>query len=273
MNEELDKSQEVVYTDTTDHMESMEGHTTAQVDSTETASTSASDVEKQAKEKGWSPEKGELSAKEYLARESFFKKINSQNKKITKLESTIENLTKLYYTKHKGEIDANLEHLDRVIRDSDDAGEIRKAYEVRAKFNEKAQSLEGLKPAETQSANGVAPEALEFVKAHKAWFDKTTPKGKVITEFALKRSDELIDEHGMEDLSTVFDLLEEEIRTKYERPTKKIRAPEAEGVGSSSSGGGEYASLSPFDKVMYDKLVKEKGVPKDIFFKNLKAYR
>ena len=139
------------------------------------------EIEEKAKEMGWNPDhKGpnKVSAKEFVERGSFFRKIDAQNKKIDELLGVVKGLSEHNSKVAEVSYKKGLEDAQNRRREAVETGDV-------LAFN-KAESdikaLEAVKPVgnppQQANQNVVTPEMMDWVKENEAWFNNKSKENE-----------------------------------------------------------------------------------------------
>lgn len=311
MNEELDKVENVSYTEVDDslkesHTEALDSadETNQQEGSTEESSlinednnvsedsdTSSQDTDPYendpyralAEKYGWNPEKGDKSPKEFIEY-PFDKKIKTQQRSIRDLEGRISQLTEMLVEQNRSKYTEDKQYLQQIVDTSDDPDQVRQAFKELEAIKTKEESLNKYQPAEA-TTQSIPVETMDFLHSHPDWFpNASNPNAQLsqkqvqIQQYAIQRENQLKQMHPGLDGSDMYDIIEAEIVNKFERtkPTTKINKPQAvKPTKSSGTAPAQYDknTLSDFDKRMYVKLVDSGIVDKKTFFESLKQNR
>jgi hypothetical protein len=136
------------------------------------------EITKKAIEMGWDPtHKGPsfVPAKEFVERGSFFRKIDSQNKRIDELLTVVKGLDehnrKIAHSEYKRGLQDAISRRVEAVQEGD--------VEKFNKAEDDLRTLNKSKPVELPNTpqpanNGVTQEMLDFVEENKAWFNNNT---------------------------------------------------------------------------------------------------
>lgn len=217
-------------------------------------------IEREARDMGWNPDhKGDkfVSAKEFVERGSFFKKIDSQNKKIDDLVYTVKELAE--HNKkvesaayNKGIQDALVRQREAVIN-----GDLEEFDRASRDIN----TINTAAPPPKSTEAPLSSDAKEFIDKNKSWFNQETPENAEMFKFAVvygdalqKANPNLSDAQVIKELESVVKM---KFPTRFENPN--INRPASVGVSTKSKG--ELVGLAA-------KLTSRQKE----FFKNAKSY-
>lgn len=138
-----------------------------------------SEIEQKAIEMGWDPEhkgKSFVSAKEFVERGSFFRKIDAQNKKIDELMNVVKELSAHNQKVADASYNKGLEDALRNRAKAVEFGDVEAFEEAERTIK----NLESSKPTLKQETVNQAPsqEMLDFVKENESWFNTSTAINK-----------------------------------------------------------------------------------------------
>ena len=262
MNEDLQKQIE----EATVKMEASVSKTETTEPEVETtpATSEVDEVTQKAIEMGWDPNhKGPsfTSAKEFVERGSFFRKIDSQNKRIDELLSVVKGLDEHNRKVAKSEYDRGLQDAMMKRTEAVAVGDI-DAFN-RAELDLK--TLQAHKPAEIEAKpasntnNVVTQDMLDFVEDNKSWFNNNTKENaRMVKEadglFVLESQD---NPHlSQKDLlKAVKEKIQKLHPEAFENPNKERPATVASGKTSvsSSAKSGLAARLSESQRDFFKK--------------------
>jgi hypothetical protein len=192
MNEDLQKQIEATKAELQTAQKELVDMKTEEAQKPETSESISEPVEQsiedKAREMGWNPEhKGPnfVSAKEFVERGSFFRKIDAQNKKIDDLINVVNGLSehnkKIIEASEKARLDAYNKGLQEALEKRRQAVEIGDVSEFE-KAELELQKIQTSKPAPApevkQPPQEVSQDMLDFVKENEAWFNNKTALNK-----------------------------------------------------------------------------------------------
>lgn len=194
----------------------------------EVAPEESQTIEQKAMAMGWDPNhKGPsfVSAKEYVERGSFFRKIDAQNKKIDELMSVVKQLDAHNRQVQTAAYNQGIQDALKKRREAVEIGDVQAYDQAEAELNRLKQNAP--KPEATttpQQQPGVSQDMLDWVEENKTWFNNSTKENMRMVKEAdglfVLESQENPNLSHKEILSIVKDKLIKLHPDKFENPNK-----------------------------------------------------
>lgn len=223
---------------------------------TETPKSEFSDIEKKAMEMGWKPGyKGEdfVSAKEYVDRGSFFKKISSQNQKIEQLELTVKDLVNLNKKIEQVTRENTIKELEAKRDAAIQTADLDEFHRVQKQIDE-VKSPEPVKQ-DAKEPFTPTPEILDFQAKHKDWLNHDNQENSKMTSFAIAYEASLAKAHPeyteKQVLAEIEEIVKKTFPHRFENPNKEKPALVAKSTVSSGTSGSLAHRLSDRQKSVF----------------------
>lgn len=239
-----------------------------------------SDLELKALGMGWippeefkGPEDEFVSAKEYIARGSFFKKIERQNAQIAELKTIIDTMSQTLSVKEKAEQDRMLKYIEQqkslAKQNLDmDTYEQLVTHEKELLTQPKIQQ-----PIRQQQVNPLETlEGQEFVK-NNTWLQRTDDVAEKMKIHSTMLAQKIARENPALGLGDTLNYIHKEIRKEYPnefraKGTSQVVTSKLSG-GSSKDAGDEFSNLNAAERQVAEYLKANKQDYKS-YIKNLK---
>lgn len=234
---------------------------------------------------GWDPTKGDKSPRQFLEY-PLDRKIKSQESKIGDLEGRISQLTQLLLDQNKSRVSEDRAYFENILKTSDDADAVRQAHQALSKITEQETHL-ATKYGDAEKPSGTPAErqVQEFLARHADWYPGVkNPNARLtdfhngILEYTKQRNTEITKAYPDMPIEDLLSIIEVEVENKFFKNdvTKNVVKPtqptiRKQGVSGSAGSTYDVSKLEPFDRGMYDKLVKTKLVTESVFFEQLKV--
>lgn len=231
-----------------------------------------SEIEVEASQKGWKPEKdydgpagGFVSAKEFLQREPLFDKIKTQSKELKSLKKTIDALVAQGQSQVEAQVAVRLQQLKEAKTEAIEAGDVAQVNQIDAQIDEQKKVVE---------STPKLPDEVSSWVADNPWFNSN----KEMNAWAIAHNKAYMGNNPNADIADSLVATTEAIKKafpdQFKAPAQQAAANPVEGASQPADKKGKnnfsVSRLSEPQKLVYNQLVKvHKTISHEDYFKGL----